>query len=105
MLFRSGLAVHYNPANLLPAGVDVYEQTVQRFAGSIAGLHVKDVVRSGMSVSGFREVPVGEGDVDWRRLLAALASVDFYGFWTIAPENAPIAPQQAAAAAGYLREL
>jgi sugar phosphate isomerase/epimerase len=100
-----GLAVHYNPANLLPAGVDVYEKTVELLGGSIVGVHVKDVVRSGMTVSGFRETPVGEGDVDWRRLLGSLASVDYYGFWTLAPERTPVPPQEILDAADYLRGL
>jgi sugar phosphate isomerase/epimerase len=37
----------------------------------------------------FKEVPLGEGDVDWPRYLAALAEIGYKGFLTIEREVGP----------------
>lgn len=95
------LAVNFAPANLLMLGVDL-AGGVERLAPWLAGCHVRDVVRSGLAAVGLREVPLGEGEVDWSSLLAVLASVEYAGAYTIVREP-PAAPEELAAAVDFLR--
>jgi sugar phosphate isomerase/epimerase len=95
------LAVNYAPANLVLQGVDL-AAGVERLAPWLAGCHVRDVVRSGLATLGVREVPLGEGEIDWKSLLAALASVEYAGAYTIVREP-PAPPEELAAAVEFLR--
>jgi sugar phosphate isomerase/epimerase len=78
--------VNYNPGNMLVRGYDVYGGVTQ-LADRILGTRIKDVLRSSVSVSGFREAPMGEGEVDWERFLGAMAEIEYQGFYTIDRET------------------
>lgn len=84
--------VNYNPGNMLVRGYDVYGG-VSKLGDRIIGTRIKDVLRSSISVSGFREAPMGEGEVDWERFLGAMAEIEYQGFYTLDRETSddPIA--------------
>jgi sugar phosphate isomerase/epimerase len=51
----------------------------------------------------FKEVPLGEGKVDWPRYLAALAKIGYKGFLTIEREVGPDPASDIAKAIQFLR--
>jgi sugar phosphate isomerase/epimerase len=96
-----GLAVNYDPANLLARGHDPYEGAAL-LGANIVGLHVKDVVRTGTTVSGFKEVPVGRGELNFDRLFAAMFEIDYVGYWTLERETAGRGEAEFAEAIAFL---
>lgn len=99
-----GLAVNYSPAHLLVRGHDAYEG-VRQLADKIVGVRALDVLRSSISVSGYREAPMGEGEVDWPRLLGALADVDYRGYLTIEREKSENPAKDLLQAIEYLKDF
>ena len=96
-----GVAVNMDPANLVMVTGDDPVQAVYNLRDYIVHTHAKDGVQLfaqdpeivyGMKKSvivtdkAFEEVPLGEGQVDWPKYLAALKDIDFEGFLTIARE-------------------
>jgi sugar phosphate isomerase/epimerase len=86
-LNRYPLAVNYNPANLIARGLSPFAG-LSEVAGRLVGLHVKDLIRTSTTVSGFMETPLGEGELDLDRLHRELASADYRGFWTLERDSA-----------------
>jgi sugar phosphate isomerase/epimerase len=76
-----GLAVNFDPANLLLNGFDPAAQVVP-LGRLIAHVHAHDARRSTVSRSA-QEVPLGAGDVDWMGLLAALDAVEYRGWLVV----------------------
>ena len=97
----SGLAVHYNPANLLVAGHDIYDG-VRILANHLAAVAVKDVTRTGETVSGYRETALGEGEIDWEVLLGALEEIAFRGFCIVSRDVVTRPLEDVAKALDYL---
>ncbi|NLP47683.1 MAG: sugar phosphate isomerase/epimerase [Clostridiales bacterium] len=96
-----GVAVNMDPANLVMVTGDDPVQAVYNLRDYIVHTHAKDGVQLfaqdpeivyGMKKSvivtdkAFEEVPLGEGQVDWPKYLAALKDIDFEGFLTIERE-------------------
>lgn len=75
-----GLAVNYDPANMLLHGFDPVANLLP-LRGRIVHTHARDARISGASRSAV-EVPVGAGDVDWMAYLGTLASLE-YGGWVV----------------------
>jgi sugar phosphate isomerase/epimerase len=99
-----GLAVNYDPANLLVRGHNVYNG-VAALVHHIIGLHVKDAVRTGTTVSGFQEVPLGEGELDWPQLFNLLDEVGYRGVYTIERESGDQRERDIIRAVEYLRKF
>lgn len=77
-----GIAVNFDPANLVMNGFD-HMKGVELLAKYIVHTHAKDGVR----VNGQpKEVPLGEGSVDFPLYLAKLDDIGFEGFLTIERE-------------------
>ncbi len=97
-----GLAVSLDPADLLAHGVGPHE-AVGALRGLIAHTYARDCRRAAASSAG-EGVPLGEGDIDWPRYLAALEGAEYRGYLTVVPEAGD---RVAAAAAGvaFLRGL
>lgn len=77
-----GIAVNYDPANLVMRGFD-YLGGVKVLAPYIVHTHAKDGVRrDGRG----REVALGDGDVKWDAYIAAMKDIGFKGFFTIERE-------------------
>lgn len=96
-----GVAVHYDPANLAVRGHDAYAG-VRTLAGHIVGTHLKDVIRSAVNISGYLEVPLGEGEMDWDRYFAALAEIEYTGYLTLEREASDRPVEDIAKAVAFL---
>ncbi|MFO0946712.1 MAG: sugar phosphate isomerase/epimerase family protein [Planctomycetota bacterium] len=81
-----GLAVNYDPGNLLVRGFDIYGG-VPLLGDRIVGVHVKDVLRSATTVSGYLETRMGDGELDWNRFFGAMAEIDYPGYFTVERET------------------
>ena len=82
-LNTGGLAVNYDPANLVMNNFDPVAGV--RVLGSyIAHTHAKDAVR--YPDGRVQEVPLGEGQVPWDEYITTLRSVGFDGYLTIERE-------------------
>jgi len=90
--------VNYDPANLVMKGYD-HLRGVRVMADYIVHTHAKDGLR------GDGEVPLGEGDVDFPRYVAALDEVGYDGFLTIEREAGGNPVGDIERAARYLRSL
>ena len=100
-----GIGVNLDPANLVMVAGDDPVQAVHTLADYIVHTHAKDGVQlkvcdpaaiyGGFAEGGgedldieppFKEVPLGQGDVDWDAYLDALEAIGFKGFLTIERE-------------------
>jgi L-ribulose-5-phosphate 3-epimerase len=96
------LAACLNPGNLLASGHDPYD-TARTLQKRVVYAHATDARSS--AGKGAREVPLGHGDVDWLRMLAALEEIDYRGWLVIDREGGPHALAEAAASVKFLRRL
>ncbi|WP_284645513.1 sugar phosphate isomerase/epimerase family protein [Paenibacillus silviterrae] len=101
-----GMAVNFDPANMVMVTGDDPVQGVHTLRDYIVHTHAKDGIRlrevdprdiygavdheklADMATDGdaFREVPLGEGSVDWPRYLQALKDIGYGGYLTIERE-------------------
>jgi L-ribulose-5-phosphate 3-epimerase len=77
-----GLGVNLDPANLLMGGFDPYE-SARALRGRVVHSNAKDARVTGASRTA-QEVPLGHGDIDWARYLAALEEIEYRGWLTVA---------------------
>jgi sugar phosphate isomerase/epimerase len=96
------LRVNYDPANLVMNGFD-HVRGVRDLADFIVHTHAKDGVR-GPDGKG-REVPLGEGGVQWPEYLGALAEIGYGGFFAIEREVGDDPAKDIAKAAEFLRKF
>lgn len=103
---KGGVGVNFDPANfIMVTGQDVVE-AVYLLKDYIVHTHVKDGrmldknqnptevyhafaeggVEALNACKGFKELPIGEGDVDWDNYLKALKDIGYNGFLTIERE-------------------
>ncbi len=75
-LDRPSVGVNFDPANMILYGMGDPIDAVEILAPWIRQVHIKDAIATTARGTWGREVPVGEGDVDWPRFLAALPSGD-----------------------------
>jgi sugar phosphate isomerase/epimerase len=102
--FDSGsLKANLDPANLLLHGFDPYE-AVRDLHGLIAHAHAKDARQSSASRAA-QEVPLGHGDIDWLRYLAALEEAEYRGWLTVEREAGDDRRADVAAGVAFLRRL
>jgi sugar phosphate isomerase/epimerase len=116
----NGLGVNLDPANLVMVVGDDPVQAVTTLDKYIVHTHAKDGIQllagsamgvyHGASASSepaakFKEVPLGEGRVDWPAYLGALARVGYRGFLTIEREVGADPAGDIAQAIAFLRRL
>jgi len=82
-LKTDAVRVNYDPANLVMLGFD-HVRGVRDLAPYIVHTHAKDGIRT--PEGGHKEVPLGEGQVDWPAYLGALEEAGYDGFFTIERE-------------------
>lgn len=97
----TGLGVNLDPANLVMVCADDPVQAVHTLKKYIVHTHAKDGIQlapgsaeavyhgesAGLPPAAqFKEVPLGEGQVDWPRYLDALEQIGYTGFLTIERE-------------------
>jgi len=102
-LDTGGLGVNFDPANLLINGIDPYE-SVGVLAARILHAHAKDARVAGASRA-VREVPLGHGDLEWMRLLADLAEVEYRGWLVVEQQVGDNRRADVAAGVAFLRRL
>ena len=95
-----GIAVNYDPANLVMKGFD-YLGGVKVLAPYIVHTHAKDGIR----VDGKgQEVALGEGHVDWDAYIAAMKEIGFNGYFTLEREVGPDPVADIKKAADFLKK-
>ena len=80
-----GARVNFDPANLCMNGYD-HIQAVRDLAPWIVHTHAKDGVYRSAREGGYKEVPLGKGDVNFPKYLEALRAVGYDGYLTIERE-------------------
>ena len=81
-----GVGVNLDPANLVMVAGDDPVTAVHTLKDYIVHTHAKDGIMTPGEGHGFRELPLGEGDVDWEAYLQALREIGLNGFLTIERE-------------------
>ncbi|MDD4889070.1 MAG: sugar phosphate isomerase/epimerase [Phycisphaerae bacterium] len=99
---NSALGVNYDPANLLMNGFDALAG-VAVLANYIRYVHAKDSVGGEGRVG--REVPLGQGGVNYPEFARALESAGYTGWHTVERKHAQTPVAELAAACEYLRSL
>jgi L-ribulose-5-phosphate 3-epimerase len=95
-----GLGVNLDPANLLMGGFDPYE-SARALRGRVVHSNAKDARVTGASRTA-QEVPLGHGDIDWVRYLAALEEIEYRGWLTVARAGGDNRVADVAAGIGFL---
>ena len=120
-----GVGVNLDPANLRGVSAECPVYAVETLGKYIVHTHAKDAINThtgssakfyGMRnpdgsareitarASGFREVPLGEGQVPWKDYLAALKKIGYDGFLTIERECGETPARDIAKAVYFLKE-
>ena len=102
-LGSTGVAVNFDPANLWMCIQDDPVAGVYTVKDYIVHTHAKDGVPDPAAMWGFREVPLGEGGVDFPNYLKALKEIGYRGFLTIEREVGEKPEEDIAHAADFLR--
>lgn len=115
----AGLGINLDPANLVMVVADDPVQAVYTFGKYIVHTHAKDGIqlrpcdpvqeyhgippRAPELGPGFKEVPLGEGGVDWDNYLKALRETGYAGFLTIEREVGESPERDITKAIAFLR--
>ena len=102
-LGSTGVAVNFDPANLWMCIQDDPVAGVYTLRDYIVHTHAKDGVPDPAAQWGWRELPLGEGGVDFPNYLKALKEIGYRGFLTIEREVGEKPEEDIAHAADFLR--
>jgi sugar phosphate isomerase/epimerase len=102
---RPNLGVNFDPANFLLYGTDQPLAALDRLAPWIRGVHCKDGFRPERANELGREVPIGQGEVNFPAFLSQLQSIGYRGSLVIEREHGPQVIQDVEAARTYLEQL
>lgn len=97
-LGAKGVRVNLDPANLHMCSHDDPVQAVYTLKDYIVHTHAKD----GIIADPWKEVPLGEGGVDYPRYLKALDDIGYHGFLTIEREVGDNPEKDIQTAVGFL---
>lgn len=100
------LGINLDTANLILYGRGNPVDALEIFGKYVRNLHVKDAAFVQSGVKAGREVPIGEGAVDFRRIIRRLYELDFRGELIIEREiSGPEQARDILKAKRYLEEL
>lgn len=99
------LGVNFDPANLLLYNTDEPLPALERLAAHVRGVHCKDALRPQQTGVLGKEVPIGQGDVDFPALIGRLRAIGYRGPLVIEREHGPNAVADVLAAREYLGKL
>jgi sugar phosphate isomerase/epimerase len=102
---RPNLGVNFDPANFLLYGTDDPLNALDCLAPLIHGVHCKDGRRAPQPGVLGTEVPLGQGEVNYPRLLPRLLAHGYRGPLVIEREHGPQVLADVRAARSYLRAL
>ncbi len=74
-LDRPEVGVNFDPANMILYGMGDPVASLAKLAPRVVAMHAKDAVPTEVPGTWGREVPLGEGAVDWPALLAVAATI------------------------------
>ena len=74
-LDRPEVGVNFDPANMILYGMGDPVASLRKLAPRVVAMHAKDAVPTAVPGTWGREVPLGEGAVDWSALLAVAATI------------------------------
>ena len=120
-LDNDGVAVNFDPANLVMCSGDDPAAAVYLLRDYIVHTHAKDGIRKiavdprriyaanfygipPAPAGAFEEVPLGEGGVDWNAYLAALRDIGYDGFLTVERECGEKPAEDIGRAVRFLKE-
>ena len=83
---RSNVGINFDPANMILYGKGEPVAALKKLMPRVKQVHIKDAVRTKTPGEWGEEVVVGEGEVDWRVFLQALADADYRGHLIIERE-------------------
>ncbi len=104
-LNRPGIGVNFDPANFILYGTQEPLAALDRLAPWVRGVHCKDGLWPVQHGELGREVPVGQGNVDFPALLRRLKAMSYNGTLVIEREGGVSARADIEAARCYLRSL
>jgi sugar phosphate isomerase/epimerase len=99
-----GIGVCYLPANVMVRG-GIPAAGVRALHDRLLAMRVRDVVRTGSTISGFKDAAVGAGELRWPELLAAIDEVGFTGPLTIDLAEGDRTPANLEAAITFLKSF
>jgi sugar phosphate isomerase/epimerase len=79
MLARPNVGVNFDPANMILYDKGDPIQSLRTLAPFLRQCHIKDAIRTTAPGEWGSEVPVGQGQVDWKAFLSTLKAVGFTG--------------------------
>ncbi|MCL2352290.1 MAG: sugar phosphate isomerase/epimerase [Firmicutes bacterium] len=100
-----GVAVNLDPANLVMVAGDAPVAAVHTLKDYIVHTHAKDGRMMKGQDPAYVELPLGEGDVDFKNYLKALGEIGYRGYLTIEREVGDDPEKDIAKAADFLRGL
>jgi len=99
------VAVNLDPANLVMVAGDDPVAAVHTLKDYIVHTHAKDGRMMKGQDPAYVELPLGEGDVDFKNYLKALGEIGYRGYLTIEREVGDDPEKDIAKAADFLRGL
>lgn len=102
---RPNLGINFDPANLLLYDTDDPLQALERLGPFVRGVHCKDGLRPEQAGQLGREVPLGQGQVDFPRFLRQLLALGYHRPLVIEREHGPQVLQDVLQARTYLEGI
>ena len=81
------LKMTFDPANFVMCGVRPFSEAFDMLVDDVVYLHVKDGIMADRSIT-----PAGQGDGQWREVLAALEARNYDGFASLEPHLSKAGP-------------
>ena len=102
-LDTGSLGANLDPANLLEHGFDPYD-SARALRGRILHCHARDARHSGAGRDS-REVPLGQGAIDWPKYASVLEEIQYRGWLTVEREAGDNRLADVAEGVAFLRRL
>jgi len=98
-----GLAVNYDPANMMVHGYDAIADVIP-LGRLVAHVHARDARPAAVSRSA-SEVPLGAGAIDWMTFIATLEVIGYTGYMTVDREEGETKAEDVEAGVKFLRRF
>lgn len=102
---RTNVGVNFDPANMILYNQGDPIDALRQLLPHIRQVHIKDACYTTVPGQWGKEVPVGQGDVDWQRFLRVLADADYEGRYVIEREAGPDRTNDVILARDYIRRV
>jgi sugar phosphate isomerase/epimerase len=102
---RPNLGVNFDPGNFVLYGTDEPLAALERLAHHVRGVHCKDGIRPRQPGELGAEVPIGQGEVPFPKLIRRLSDIGYRGPLVIEREQGPRVVEDILAARAYLEAV